>query len=196
MGIVLFNFPPTSPTWTISPFRFVAAPTTLVQICQSSLLQTDATKIIPRFKISYKIQPCSSWCILSPWNFWLPSIFVVLCKAPAKEKQKKPTFHTPVSLFFGLSRHMVRSNSTSLLRCSGCTNEATQLSSCLSKGCRSWSQGKWGSRIGIVMISQNRYLKSTHIFEENYLFQINIFGIQFKIQVEPLFPLVSWNMIC
>lgn len=93
MGIVLFNFPPTSPTWTISPFRFVAAPTTLVQICQSSLLQTDATKIIPRFKIFYKIQTRSSWCILSPWNFWLPSIFVVLCKAPAKEKTEKPTFH-------------------------------------------------------------------------------------------------------
>ena len=62
---------------------------------------------------------------------------VVLCKAPAKEKQKKPTFHLFHFSFFGLSRHMVRSNPTSLLRRSGCTNEATQLSSCLSKGCRS-----------------------------------------------------------
>lgn len=59
---------------------------------------------------------------------------VLLCKAPAKEKTEKPTFHFS---FFGLSRHMARSNSTSLLRCSGCTNEATQLSSGLSKGCRS-----------------------------------------------------------
>ena len=121
----------------------------------------------------------TSGCLL----FW-----VVLCKAPAKEKQKKPSH--------GLSRHMVRSNPTSLPRRSGCTNEATQLSSCLSKGCRSWSQGKWGSRIGIVLRIQNRYRKSTHIFEGNYLFQSNIFGIQFNIQVEPLIPLVSWNMIC
>ena len=86
-GNIPFNFPPTSPTWTISPFRFVAAPTTLLQICQSSLLQTHA-----RFKIYYKIQTRSSWCILSPWNFWLLSIFVVLCKAPAKEKQKNQWF--------------------------------------------------------------------------------------------------------
>lgn len=83
-GIVLFNFPPTSPTWTISPFRFVAAPTTLVQICQSSLLQTNA-----RFKISYKIQTCSSWCILSPWNFWLPSIFGCALQSSSKRKNRK-----------------------------------------------------------------------------------------------------------
>lgn len=98
-GNIPFNFPPTSPTWTISPFRFVAAPTTLVQNCQSTLLQTHA-----RFKISYKIQTCSSWCILSPWNFWLPSIFVVvLCKAPAKRKTEKPAFHFPFLWF--LSSH-------------------------------------------------------------------------------------------
>lgn len=89
-------------------------------------------------------------------------LFLLLCFAKLQQKEKQKNQHF-ISLFFGFSRHMARSNSTSLLRCSGCTNEATQLSSGLSKGCRSWSQGKWGSRIGIVMRIQNRYLKSTHI---------------------------------
>ena len=102
-------------------------------------------------------------------------LLFLLCFAKLQQKKNRKTN-------ISLSRHMVRSNSTSLLRCSGCTNEATQLSSCLVAGCRSWSQGKnedsfsrGDRRMGIVLRLQNRYLKSTNIFEDNYLFQINIF---------------------
>ena len=121
-GNILFNFPPTSPTWTLSPFRFVAAPTTLVQICQSSLLLT-ISKLVQADAFYLRE---TSGCL---------EIFGCALQSSSKRKNRKNQhFIYFISLFFGLSRHMVpQSNSTSSLRRSGCTNEATQLSSCLER---------------------------------------------------------------
>lgn len=55
----------------------------------------------------YHIQTRSSWCILSPWNFWLLGNFwLCFAKLQQKKKQKKPTFHLfHISFLWFISSH-------------------------------------------------------------------------------------------